>query len=348
MASEICRQGDNAFHWRVQEEMLRRKYFLVVVFAMLVLTLVLGACAQGAPEPQRDVASGAPPGTSGGFDGEGDFAAEEPAAPSMGGDMDTGSNVVPQQGGEGQQQIDRLIIRTGSISAAVDDTRDAQEKIEQLVNSMADQGGFVVSTNISGGSTDVSPYISMTIRVPSERFDEVMDAIAALAAEGTVPTMNQSGQDVTEEYVDLAARLESLEAARERLQEIMANAQTTEELLQAESQLTQREAEIESIKGRMQYLSQSAALSSISIELSPYILSQPVDTRWKPAETIRRALEDLVESLRGFADFAIYTVIACGPWLIILGLVGFFGFRFIRSQLRKRRGDIIPPANNNP
>jgi hypothetical protein len=330
--------------------MIRRKYFLVAVFAMLVLALVMGACMRGAAGvASRDEAAEAP-GTSGGFDGEGDFAAEEPAAPSVGGDADTGSNAVPpqQQGGEGQQQIDRLIIRTGSISAAVDDTRDAQEKIEQLVNSMAAQGGFVVSTNISGGSTDVSPYISMTIRVPSERFDEVMDAIAALAAEGTVPTMNQSGQDVTEEYVDLSARLESLEAARERLQEIMANAQTTEELLLAESQLTQREAEIESIKGRMQYLSQSAALSSISIELSPYILSQPVDTSWKPAETIRRALEDLVESLRDFADFAIYTLIACGPWLIILGVVGFFGFRFVRSQFRKRRGDIVPPANNNP
>jgi hypothetical protein len=333
------------------EEMLRRKYFLVVVFGMLVLALVLSACNLGmsgaaGEAPSVDESRG----TSGGFDGEGDFgfAAEEPAAPSVGGDADAGLNVVPQQDGEGQQQIDRLIIRTGSISVAVDDTRAAQDEIEQLVNSMAAQGGFVVSTNVSGGSTEVSPYITMTIRVPSERFDEVMDAIAGLAAEGTVPTMNQSGQDVTEEYVDLSSRLQSLEAARDRLQEIMANAQTTEELLQAEAQLTQREAEIESIKGRMQYLSQSAALSSISIELSPYILSQPVDTRWQPAETVRQALEDLVDSLRDVADFLIYTVIACGPWIIILGLVGFFAFRFIRPWFRKRRGNIIPPENTNP
>ena len=75
--------------------------------------------------------------------------------------------------------------------------------------------------------------------------------------------------------------------AFERLLEIMENAQTTEELLQAEYQLTQREAEIESIKGRMQYLSESARLSSISISLQPYILSQPVDSTWRPAESSR-------------------------------------------------------------
>jgi hypothetical protein len=331
--------------------MLRRKYFLVVLFAMLVLALVLGACMQGAAGGQapRDESLAYAPSTSGGFDGEGGGAAEEPAAPSVGGDSDMGIDVLPQQqGGEGQQQIDRLIIRTGNISVAVDDTRDAQDKIEQLVNSMAAQGGFVVSTNISGGSTDVSPYISMTIRVPSERFDEVMDAIAALAAEGTVPTMNQTGQDVTEEYVDLASRLGSLEAARDRLQEIMANAQTTEELLQAEAQLTQREAEIESIKGRMQYLSQSAALSSISIELSPYILSQPVDTRWRPAETVRRAVEDLVDSLRWFADNAIYLAIFCSPWILGLAVIGFLARRFVRPWFRNRRGNIVPPANPNP
>jgi hypothetical protein len=335
--------------------MLRRKYFLVVLSATLIVALVLGACMSGAAGGNpgnayapRDESVAEAPGTSGGFDGEGG-AAEEPAAPSVGGDTDMGVVVLPQQqGGEGQQQIDRLIIRTGNISVAVDDTREAQDKIEQLVNSMAAQGGFVVSTNISGGSTDVSPYISMTIRVPSERFDEVMDAIAALAAEGTVPTMNQTGQDVTEEYVDLASRLESLEAARDRLQEIMANAQTTEELLQAEAQLTQREAEIESIKGRMQYLSQSAALSSISIELSPYILSQPVDTRWQPAETVRRAVEDLVDSLRWFADNAIYLAIFCSPWILGLAVIGFLARRFIRPWFRKRRGNIVPPADNNP
>src|SRR6185369_11058264 len=116
---------------------------------------------------------------------------------------------------------------------------------------------FVVSSNVSGGSQETSPYINMVIRVPAEHFGATMDWLTNLAAKGTTPTVTQSGQDVTEEYVDLSARLKSLEAARDRLQEIMQNSQSTDELLQAEAQLTQREAEIEEIKGRMQYLSKS-------------------------------------------------------------------------------------------
>ena len=87
---------------------------------------------------------------------------------------------------------------------------------------------------------------------------------------------------------------ESLEAARQRLLEIMEEARNTEDLLQAEQQLTQREAEIESIKGRMQYLEQSARLSSIWIELQPHILSQPVgDEEGGPAlqENLQRLLD---------------------------------------------------------
>ena len=67
-----------------------------------------------------------------------------------------------------------------------------------------------------------------------------------------------------------------------------------EDLLEAEKQLTEREAEIESIKGRMQYLEQSARLSSIWIELQPYILNQPVGDEWRPAETVRRGVDALL------------------------------------------------------
>jgi hypothetical protein len=241
-----------------------------------------------------------------------------------------------------QQVQERLIIRNGNISVAVEDTKAAQDNIEGLVAQYAGEGAFVVSRNESGGVPGGSPYINMSIRVPVNRFDEVMDFVADLAAEGTTPNRNESGQDVTEEYVDLQARLGSLEAARDRLQEIMEEAQTTEDLLMAEQQLTMREAEIESIQGRMQFLAESAALSRIDINLEPYVLSQPVDTRWRPAETIRRALDNLVDSLRDFADFLIIFVISVLPWLLLFGAVIYGVVRFILWRVRigrERRAD---------
>jgi hypothetical protein len=233
-----------------------------------------------------------------------------------------------------QQVQERLIIRNGTISVAVEDTKAAQDKIEGLVAQYADEDAFVVSRNESGGVPGGSPYINMTIRVPVDRFDEVMDFVADLAVEGTTPNRNESGQDVTEEFVDLRARLGSLEAARDRLQGIMEEAQTTEDLLMAEQQLTQREAEIESIQGRMQFLSQSAALSRIDISLEPYVLSQPVDTRWRPAETFREALNALIDNLRGLAEFLIRFGVSVLPLLLLFGAVIYGIVRFVQWRVR--------------
>lgn len=233
-----------------------------------------------------------------------------------------------------QQPAERLIIRNGSITVSVDNTPAARKAVEDLVAGMAAEGAFIVSVDERGGGSRQDPYVTMSIRVPAARFDEVMDQIAGLAAEGTTPTQSQSAEDVTNQYVDLDARLETLEAARLRLLEIMSEAQNAEDLLNAEQQLTQREAEIASIKGQMQYLSQSAALSHISITLQPYILSQPVDDTWRPAETVRRAWEALLSSLRGFGDFAIYLGILILPWLIAIGLVILGIVQFVRWRIR--------------
>ena len=230
---------------------------------------------------------------------------------------------------------ERLIIRNGSISMVVEDTRAAQQSVEEMVAEMAGEGAYVVSSEEYGGVEGGSPHVGMTIRVPATRFDEAMDRLADLAIEVTSRT--ESGQDVTEEYVDLGTRLESLEAARERLLEIMQETRTTKDLLEAERQLTGREAQIESLKGRMQYLAQSAQLAGIRIELQPYILSQPVSARWRPAESARQAVETLVDSLRSLGDFLIFFVIAILPWAVVLGLAVYGIVRFVLWRVRVGR-----------
>lgn len=246
------------------------------------------------------------------------------------------------------QSIERLIIRNGSITLSVNDTRQTKDEIERLVAQYAGQGAFVVSSNESGSSREGAPYIYMAIRVPAEQFDEIMDALEGMAVEGTSPMVSESAQDVTEEYVDVQARVESLEAARERLLELMEGARTTDDLLMAEQQLTQREVEIESLQARMRYLEESARLSRIDISLEPYILSQPVDTRWRPAETIREAFTALVDGLRDFGDFLIFFVIAALPWLLLLALVAYGVYRFVAWRVRvakARRAAKAGPAD---
>lgn len=238
---------------------------------------------------------------------------------------------------EPQLLTERLIIRDGRLALTVEDTLTAQQEIEKIVAELAGEGAFLVSSNARTNYEGESPYIDTMIRIPAAKFDEVMDRIAALAVK--VDERSESAQDVTEEYVDLETRLESLEAARNRLLEIMKQSATTEELLLAEQQLTQRETEIESIKGRMKYLSESARLSSIVISLYPYRPSQPLDTTWRPAETMRGAVDALVNSLRGFADFLIVFVIAVLPWLVVVGLVWWVVARIVRKRRVRKQAE---------
>lgn len=225
---------------------------------------------------------------------------------------------------------ERLIIRTGYLSLTVKDTLATQQEIEKIVKELAGDGAFIVSSNAGASSGGTSPNIETVIRVPSEKFDEVMDKLTGMAV--NVNTRNETAQDVTEEYVDVAARIQSLEAARDRLLQIMQNSANTEDLLKAEQLLTQREAEIESLKGRMKYLSESAQLSSITIELSPYLLNQPRDNKWRPAETVRHATDALVSSLRIFAEFLIVFGIAVLPWLLAIGAIWWGVARIVRKR----------------
>ncbi len=229
----------------------------------------------------------------------------------------------------------RFIVRNGAVQASVEDTLAVKQTIEDRVAEMANDGAFVISSNESGRRNDL-PTINMAIRVPVTHFDEMMDWLAAQVTEGTTATRSETADDVTAEYVDLAARIQSLQAARARLLELMQNAETTEELLLAEQQLTQRETEIEGLQGRLQYLSQSAQLSRINITLTPYILSQPPDLSWRPAETTRRAYDTLLDSGRNFLDFLILFVIAALPWLVVAILFLALIYRFVWRPLRSR------------
>jgi hypothetical protein len=235
---------------------------------------------------------------------------------------------------DGSAVIERLLIREGNITVAVNNTIETREKIQDIVDELSGQGAYIVTASESGRGENRQPYIQMTIRVPVKQFDSVMDQIAEMAVR--VDERYQTSQDVTEEYVDLEGRIEAMEISIERLKDFMRGATLTEDLLSAETQLAQREAEMEALQGRLNYLAQSAALSLINVYLSPYELSEPIDTSWKPAETFRASLENLLESMKGFADFLIQFGVSVLPWLIFFGLIIWGVVAVIRRRRKKK------------
>ncbi|BCX04256.1 MAG: hypothetical protein KatS3mg053_2194 [Candidatus Roseilinea sp.] len=226
----------------------------------------------------------------------------------------------------------RLIIRTADLTIVVKDT---QAQMDALVKLAEEFGGFVVSSSTSRVRDNaLQGYI--TLRVDATRFDEAMNRIRALAVE--VRSENVRGEDVTAEYVDLDARLKNLEATEAQLKKILEQATTTEDVLAVYRELTQIRGQIEQIKGRMKYLSQSAALATISVTLIPDALAQPIQVGgWRPEGVAKEAFEALVATLQGLASLLIWLVIVVLPVLLILTLPIVVIVLLIRRARRNKR-----------
>jgi PKD repeat protein len=155
---------------------------------------------------------------------------------------------------------DRMIIRTASMYLVVEDVAKTVEQITQLASTY---NGFVVSSNSWQEQDRMMGNIA--IRVEVGNFDNAMMALRALAVE--VRSESTSGQDVTEEYVDLSAQLRNLEASEAQLLELMKQAGKVDEILEVQRELVKTRGEIEQTKGRMQYLEKSSSMSLIQINL---------------------------------------------------------------------------------
>ena len=227
--------------------------------------------------------------------------------------------------------IERLIIRNAHLDLTVPDTEAALDEINAMVDEL---GGYVVEANLYQFQEGLRA--SIRLRVPAESLDVALERVRGLATE--VRSESISGHDVTEEYVDLQSRLRHLEATEERLLEFLDEAEDTEAALAVYEQLRQIEGEIEQIKGRIQYLEQSAAMATVSLDITPDELAQPIQVGgWYPQGTLRDAFQSLIRVLQFLVDAAIVIVVLVIPILVVIAvpLVGLF--LIVRAIVRRRR-----------
>ena len=168
--------------------------------------------------------------------------------------------------GDGAYSVERMIVRTGDMYLVVEDVATSLEQIARLAETY---DGYVVSSNSWQDGDRMMGNIS--IRVAVVYFNTAIQSLRDMAVE--VERVSTSGQDVTEEYVDLSARLSNLEASEAQLLNLMEQAGTVDEILEVQRELTKTRGEIEQIKGHMQYLEQSSSTSLIQIQLEHSRLS---------------------------------------------------------------------------
>jgi len=238
----------------------------------------------------------------------------------------------------GTTDIQRLIIRNASLDLVVADTQAAIDQITGLVNEL---GGYVVESNVYQYQEGLQA--TLTLRIPAEKLDLALERFRALATE--VRSERITGQDVTQEYTDLQSYLRNREAVQARLLEYLEKAETTEDALAVDQQLRQIEAEIEQTKGRIQYLEQSAALSQVTITLTPDELAQPIQVGgWHPKGTLRNAFQSLIRVMQFLVDAAIVIVVLILPTAIVVAAPFVGLFFLIRYFVRRRRARKASPV----
>jgi hypothetical protein len=170
---------------------------------------------------------------------------------------------------------DRVLLRTAECRMEVVEINQRVKAIERLVEQKA---GYLGDLNWQHYSHQ--EQVSMNLRVPAQDFQWVLDSIMKMAVE--VNYQQVSTQDVTEEYVDVQSRLKTKKAVRDRYEEILrTKAKTVEEILLAEEQIRRLQEEIEAQEGRLRYLSQRSAMSTIQLEMYETLEEQATNPWWQ-------------------------------------------------------------------
>lgn len=283
---------------------------------LLAVFILLAGCAPG-QEPQPPAAS-VP-------------ASKETATP-------TASQSVPS--------AVRRVIRTANISLVVEDAADA---LNQVVTVVERRGGYVAESK--QWLEEGQHRASATLRIPADQLSSALDDIRKKAIR--VSSEGISGQDVSEEYADLDAQLTNLHAAEAELRQLLTTVrertQKASDVLEVYKELSKIRGEIDRLQGRVDYLKQMTAMSTINIELTPDQLSQPLlESNWRPIAIAKAAGRSLVSTLKGLGTVLIWLIVYGVPLIVVLAVLALGGKKIWEplARLRARLIQSSPPTSS--
>lgn len=238
------------------------------------------------------------------------------------------------------ESVDRKIIRNGELTLETESPTDGLRKITEAAES---HGGFVVTSefkqNPVAAGAKPSQSVTVVARVPASQFASALEQIRN--AGDRVVQEKVSGQDVSEEYLDVEARLRNKKALEGQFLEIMKQARKVEDALDVQNQLADVRTEIERLEGRRRFLENQAALSTITTTLQ---MPQPIiaSTATGFGATVKHAFGDAVDTAASIVLFVIQAAIILVPITVFFGLPGWLVWRVLRRRLVFRRHEPSP------
>lgn len=313
--------------------------FLFVSLLLMALTLAAcGASAASTSVPRESAAE--PPALP---ETDADSPAKQESA--IGADANAVSGAVTYNTGATVPDVpayQRMVIKNAEIALLVKDSDVAIDGVTQMVG---DVRGYIISSQVwyADHNGENYKYATITIGIPADQFEVVLRRLRGLS----IRVLNEtaSGQDVTDQYVDLQSQLTNLEATRDRIKSFLDQATNVDETLRINQQLSEIEAQIEQVKGKMNYLSDRSAFSTVTITIEPdlppvppTVTPTPAPTAtpvpWNPGKTFEKSSKTLTTAYRGIADFLIWFFIVLVPILLPPALIVWFIWWMIQRASR--------------
>ncbi|MBU2561034.1 MAG: DUF4349 domain-containing protein [Nanoarchaeota archaeon] len=216
-------------------------------------------------------------------------------------------------------EVELKIIRNAQMNLEVEDHFLASQKVEAYARKY---GGYV--SNSDARADDNSRHSgTVTIRVPEIHFDAV---IAELSLLGEIQSKNTDGSDVTEQYIDLQARINNSKAHEAMLVKMYQNATNVNEMMNVERELSRVRGEIERMQGQLRYMDNRVEMSTITAYLYE---PAPVVKQWGIWQSVKNALNHSLATLRWMIELI--------GWLLPLAVVGTLIGLLVRWSVRKSR-----------
>jgi hypothetical protein len=310
-----------------------KKGLLIVLAAALLASLIFAGCASKSMEDRTEASA--------------DYYAQGEVAEAPANDGD-GSKEGVQSGDSGgagssidyensilQPDVKRKIVYNGNIQAQ---TTKFDEDHNKILAKLTEFGGYVQSSSVSGTRPeqwqDTGRTAQMTLRVPSAKFDEFMKFLGEM---GETISSSVSGQDISLQYFDIQTRLETLRTREDRLQELLKQAATMEDIIELEQALSNVSYEIQSLEMNLRDYDSLIDFSTVTIYLTEVNVIDKVTPGKKTLG--ERISSSFYSVLNGLADFGEWLLVfLSGAWMILvpLGVVTWLIVRRVKRNRHKR------------
>ena len=299
----------------------------ILLLALLSFTLSCSTAGNRAPEPtaMQSVSVAEP-------------AMPKEQAETAAGYADVSKRVSLSQAVEADkttEAVDRKIIRNADITIEVTSTSEAQHRVTSIAET---HGGFVV-TSESKQRQAVDPAqratdFKLVVRVPATQFGVALDEIKKLAT--NVPEEKATGQDVTEEFIDLEARIKTQKALETQFLGIMRQAYKVEDALEVQRQIAEVRTEIERLEGRKRFIENRSSLATITVNIQA---PKPVlvTTTTGFGHSLREAVSDSVVVASELLLFFVRFLIVMFPVLLFVGLPSVLVLRYLLRRAKRAR-----------